>query len=130
SILTHYPQDSKWQLLKEPLTLEEFNNSQFVKPIWFMIGFTEVPRLMADKEYYYFTFQDIPNNKWTVGLQLSIDNINFSGISDIEVIEQDNLIYFRFSKTQVPEIAFFKVKMAKIENLENGYTKVEYDDVI
>ena len=25
SIITHYPEKSKWQLLKEPLTLEEFN---------------------------------------------------------------------------------------------------------
>jgi hypothetical protein len=130
SIITHYPENNKWQLLKEPLSLKEFNESKFIKPIWFIVGFTDVPKLMADKEYYYFTFQDIPDNKWTVGLQLSTDNINFSGISDIKVIEQDNLIYFRFGKSQVLETAFFKVKIAKFENLENGFTKVEYDDVI
>mgnify|MGYP000684047895 CR=1 FL=1 len=33
SIISHYPENSEWQLLKEPLSLEEFNNSKFIKPI-------------------------------------------------------------------------------------------------
>jgi hypothetical protein len=130
SIITHYPEDSKWQLLKDPLTLEEFNNSQFIKPIWFMIGFTEIPKLMADQEFYYFTFQDIPDNKWSVSLKMSTDNINFEPISDIEVIDQDGLTYFRFGKTQVPKNAYFKVKIAKFEYLEDEYIMTEHQDVI
>ncbi|QCE41943.1 transglutaminase domain-containing protein [Psychroserpens sp. NJDZ02] len=130
SIITHYPEDSKWQLLKEPLTLAEFNKSQFVKPNWFMIGFTDTPKLMSDQEFYYFSFQDIPDNKWSVGLQLSSDNINFDGISDIKVIEQDGLIYFRFSKTQIPKTAFFKVNLVKFGYVGNEYMKTEHKDVI
>jgi len=130
SILTHYPEDSKWQLLKEPLTLEEFNNSQFVKPIWFMIGFTEVPKLMADKDFYYFTFQELPNNKWSVSLKMSTDNLNFEPINDIEVIDQDGRTYFRFEKAQVPKTAYFKVKVVKFENDGDQYFKTEHEDVI
>ncbi|QCE39917.1 transglutaminase domain-containing protein [Psychroserpens sp. NJDZ02] len=130
SIITHYPEDSKWQLLKEPLNLEEFNKSQFVKPFWFMIGFTETPKLMSDQEFYYFTFQNIPENKWSVGLQLSSDNINFNGMSDIKLIEQDGLIYFRFSKDKIPKTAFFKVNLVKFEYVGNDYMKTEHKDVI
>ncbi|WOD43854.1 transglutaminase domain-containing protein [Hwangdonia lutea] len=130
SIITHFPEDSKWQLLKRPLSLEEFNNSQFVKPIWFKVGFTEIPKLMADHEYYYFKYQNIPNNKWLIGLQFSTDNIDFKAISDIKVIEEGGFTYFRFGKAQIPETTFFKVKIAKFENLNDGFSKVEYDDVI
>ncbi|WAC03729.1 hypothetical protein N7U66_10035 [Lacinutrix neustonica] len=129
-IITHYPEDSKWQLLKEPLTLSEFNNSQFIKPIWFMIGFTEVPKLMADPHFYYFTFQDLPNNKWSVGLIMSTDNLNFEPINDMEVIDQDGRTYFRFRKAQVPKTAYFKVKMVKFEKDGDQYFKTEHDDVI
>jgi hypothetical protein len=130
SIITHYPEESKWQLLKEPLTLEEFNKSQFVKPTWFMIGFTEVPKLMADKEFYYFTFEDLPNNKWSVSLKMSTDNLNFEPISDIEVIEQDGRTYFRLGKARVPKTAYFKVKVVKFENDGDQYFKTEHEDVI
>ncbi len=130
SIITHFPEDSKWQLLKEPLTLEDFNKSQFVKPIWFMTGFTEIPKLMADQNYYYFTFQDIPNNKWSASLKMSIDNINFNLISNIKIIDQDGLIYFRFGKTQVPKTAYFKVNLVKFEYVGNEYMQTEHEDVI
>jgi len=130
SILTHYPEDRKWQLLEQPLTLEEFNNSQFIKPIWFMVGFTEVPKLMIDKEYYYFTFQDLPNNKWSVSLKMSTDNLDFEAIYGIKVIDQDGRKYFRFGKTEVPGTAFFKVKIAKFENVGDQLYKTEYDNVI
>ena len=130
SIITHYPTDNKWQLLKEPLTLEEFNKSQFIKPIWFKIGFTEVPKLMTDKEFYYFAFQDLPNNEWSVSLKMSVDNLNFEPISDIKVIDQDGITYFRFGKAQVPNTAYFKVKIVKFENDGDQLYKTEHKDVI
>ncbi|MBC3757551.1 hypothetical protein H7U19_04000 [Hyunsoonleella sp. SJ7] len=130
SIITHFPEESRWQLLKKPLTLKEFNKSQFVKPIWFMIGFTEIPKLMFDQESYYFVFEKIPKNKWTVGLNFSSDNINFKPIYNIEVIDQDSFIYFKFDKDQISNPAFFKVKIAKFEYFDNEYMKTEYDHVM
>jgi len=130
SIITHFPEDSNWQLLKEPLSLEEFNKSQFIKPIWFMIGFTEVPKLMADNDFYYYTFQNLPNNKWSVSLKMSTDNLNFEPINNIEVINQDGTIYFRFRKEQVPKTAYFKVKIVKFENQGDQLYKTEHDNVI
>lgn len=129
-IITHYPEDIKWQLLKEPLSLEKFNNSPFVKPIWFMIGFTEVPKLMFDEDFYYFTFQNLPNNKWSVGLKLSIDNSNFEPINNIELIEQNGKTYYRFGKAQVPKTAYFKVKVVKFENDGDSIYTTEHEDVI
>ena len=130
SIITHFPEDNKWQLLKEPLSLEQFNTSQFVDPVWFIVGFTDAPKLIADEKYYYFTFQDIPDNKWSVGLQFSADNVNFEDINNVKVIEKDDLIYFRFKRAQIPEKTFFKVGLVKFEYVGNEYTKYEYKDII
>lgn len=129
-IITHYPEAQEWQLLEEPLTLQEFNNSQFIKPIWFMIGFTAAPKLMKDQEFYYFTFEDLLNNHWSVGLSISKDNINFEPINDIVVINQDGSTYFRFGSIQVPKTAYFKVNIAKFENVDGQLRKTIYDDVI
>lgn len=95
-----------------------------------MIGFTEVPKLMADKDFYYFTFQDLPNNEWSVGLNMSSDNLNFKPINDIKIIDQDGIIYFRFEKTQIPKKAYFKVKLVKFKNDGDQYFKTEFEDVI
>lgn len=128
SIITHYPEKSEWQLLKNPLSLDEFNNSKFIKPIWFFVGFPDIPKMKADQDYYYFVFQNNPNSKWNVGLQYSSDNINFNPIENIEPIVQDGYTYYRFEKTQITEKAFFKVKIMKLG--ENQFLSYEYEDVI
>ena len=130
AIITHYPEDDRWQLLNEPLTLTEFNNSKFVKPIWFFVGFSDIPRLMADNDYYYFVFKNNPNNNWSVGLKFSTDNYKFNPIPDIESIVQDGYTYYKFDKQQIPKKAFFKVKIAEFQMMENQYSKIEYNDVI
>lgn len=38
-IITHYPEDSNWQLLEKPLTLEEFNNSKYKSQCGFILDF-------------------------------------------------------------------------------------------
>lgn len=130
AIITHFPEDDKWQLLDQPLTLAEFNNSKFVKPIWFFVGFSDIPKLMADNDHYYFVFKNNPNNDWTVGLQFSADNYSFNPIPGIESIVQDGYTYFKFDKEQIPKTAFFKVKIAEFQMTDNEYSKIEYNDVI
>jgi len=127
-IISHYPKDSNWQILEKPLSLEEFNNSKFVKQIWFFSGFPDIPKLKADQDYYYFVFQNNPNSRWSVGLRYSSDNINFKPIEDIVPIVQDGYTYYRFDKTQIAEKAFFKVKIMKLG--ENQFSSYEYRDVI
>ncbi len=65
-ILVHYPEGSKWQLLKEPLTLEDFNNSQFVKPIWFMIGF-DIKAILDNTSVHDSYTGTVNNNIWRRG---------------------------------------------------------------
>jgi transglutaminase/protease-like cytokinesis protein 3 len=132
AIISHYPEDNKWQLLKEPLTLEQFNNSKFVKPIWFFAGFLDIPKLMEDEEYYYFVFKENPNSKWSVSLLYSSDNINFEPISGIDVIIQDGYINYRFNKTLISDRAFFKVNISEMKQDKNQYstTWTAYEDVI
>ena len=126
SIITHYPEKSEWQLLENPLTLEKFNNSKFIQPTWFFVGFSGIPKLMSDKDYYYFVFKSNPSPEWNVGLKFSSDNLNFNPIENITTINQDGNTYLKFSKEQMPELIYFKVNLLKTEN--NYWMR--YDDVI
>ncbi len=128
-IITHYPEKSKWQLLQKPLTLEEFNNSKYVKPVWFHLGFDEAPKLMADEKYYYFVYKD-PDNDWSVNLQYSSDNINFNFIRDIKPTEQNGMVYYRFDKKQITKEAFFKVGLTLLIQKNNEYSTINHTDVI
>lgn len=130
AIISHYPENSKWQLLKDPLSLEEFNKSKFVQPIWFFVGFLDIPKLMSDKDYYYFVFQTNPNKSWSVGLQYSSDNLNFKPLKRIDPIVQDGYTYYRFDKDEIPEKAFMKVNISKFKSEGGQYSSVEYEDVI
>ena len=118
-ILTHYPEQDKWQLLENPLTLEEFNNSKYVKPVWFHLGFDEVPKLMADKEYYYFVYKE-PDNDWSVNLQYSSENINFDYIKGMEAISisQAGMMYYRFEKDQITQ------KHSTSSQGQHNYTRI------
>jgi transglutaminase/protease-like cytokinesis protein 3 len=128
-IITHYPEKDEWQLLDKPLNLKEFNNSKFIKPVWFHLGFEEVPKLMIDEEYYYFVFKK-PKNDWNVNLQYSLDNINFEYIKGIEPIAQDGMMYYRFKKEQINQKAFYKVGLTLLIEEENGYSTLEHKNVI
>ncbi|WP_175454828.1 transglutaminase domain-containing protein [Lutibacter oricola] len=128
AIITHYPSETKWQLLEKPLTLEEYNKSKFIKPIWFKVGYSDNPNLKRDNKYYYFVFKNNPNKEWIVNLSYSGDNKNFKKIKGLQKIEQDGYTYLRFYKSLIPKKAFFKVNLYK----SNNETSVDlaYKDVI
>lgn len=115
AINTHYPENDKWQLLEKPLTLEEFNNSKFVKPIWFFVGFSDVPKLKADKDYFYLVFTTNPEKKWLIELKISSDNHSFKKIEDTITFEQDGLTYIRFDKKDIPKKAFYKINLKQFD---------------
>jgi hypothetical protein len=111
AILTHFPEEEKWQLLDKPLSLDAFNNSKYVNKIWFLVGFSDVPRLKSDGDYFYFVFKSNPNPDWHVNLFYSQDNLNFKEITDVSFIKQDGMTYGRFFKKQVFGSRFFKVNI-------------------
>lgn len=114
SIITHYPEDSKWQLLEKPLTLEEFNDSKFIKPIWFLWGFTDNPKLKQDENYYYFVYHSNPNKDMVIKLEYSLDNYDYKPILNTKTIIQDGFTYIRFEKQQIEGGIFFKVNILKV----------------
>ena len=128
-IITHYPEESKWQLLEKPLSLEEFNNSKYIRPVWFHLGFSEAPKLLADDTYYYFAFKDVETD-WSVNLQYSSDNINFDYINEIEPISQDGMTYYRFRKEKIADKAYFKVGLELLIENDDSYFKSNHTDVI
>ena len=123
AIITHYPEKSRWQLLDKPLSLSEFNNSKFIKAIWFKAGFSDVPKLKKDNQYYYFVFK--ANKEWSVDLLFSIDNENFNNIKSIKKIDQAGFTYLRFNKSHIPKKSFFKVNIK-----EKEYGLTYYNDVV
>jgi transglutaminase/protease-like cytokinesis protein 3 len=115
-INTHYPENSKWQLLKKPLSLEEFNNSKFVKLTWFFSGFSDIPKLKKDNNYYYFMYKTNTRNKnLSVKLEISNDNLNFKPIKNTFVIDQDGITYVRFEKKGIPKKGFYKVNLHEFD---------------
>ncbi len=111
AIITHFPEEKRWQLLEKPLTLEEFNKSKFIKPFWFQIGFTDIPVLKEDKEYYYLVYKSNADKGWSINLMYGTDNINYNFIHDTVKIEQDGFTYVRFKKKDIPKKAFYKMDL-------------------
>lgn len=129
AILTHYPSDQTWQLLEKPLSLEEFNESKFVNQLWFFAGFTDIPKLMEDQDYYYFIFTTNPDENWLVSLYYSSDNMSFNPIKDILPINQDGSTYYRFSKKPIQKKAYFKVNLIHLNSGED-YSYSLHKDII
>lgn len=128
-IATHYPLEAKWQLLDEPLDLDSFNRSIFVSPIWYHLGFEEIPQLKADANYYYLIFKDIETD-WQVNLTHSSDNIEFKYLIGMETFKQDGINIYRFEKSQIAEQAFFKIELTSSIETESGFYIRKHPDVI
>ncbi|PCI11957.1 MAG: hypothetical protein COB73_00480 [Flavobacteriaceae bacterium] len=127
SILSHFPEENKWQLLEKTLTLDEFNNSKFINPVWFFKGFSDIPKLKEDADNYYFVYRINPNN-WSVNLMYSSDNLSFSDIDDLIKVDQDGYTYLMFPKAQMPEKIYFKVNLIKY--YEDTFRGATIKDVI
>lgn len=126
AILTHFPENSKWQLLEKPMTLEEFNNSIFINAIWFKIGFKEIPKVLKDEKYYYFVYKT-DKNELDVNIDISYDNKKFENLTKVVKIKQEGLNYLRFEKEIVKKLLYLKINIIKID--EDEFT-IQYDDVI
>lgn len=127
-IITHFPQEKKWQLLEKPLSLEDFNKSKFIKPVWFKVGYNDNPSIQQDNKYYYFIFRNNPNQNWLVEFLYSSDNYNFKKIPELKKIIQDGYTFLRFKKSRISEKAFFKVNLYELAG-EVNYV-LRYEDVI
>lgn len=125
AIITHYPSENKWQLLEKPMSLEEFNNSQYIDPLYFLTGFTEKPSLKQDEKFYYFVYKNNPNRNWLVRLGFGTDSINYEPVPGIDVIEQDGYTYYRFDKKHISEKAAFKVDLNNFNEKEQTFTLYE-----
>jgi len=126
AIITHYPEVSKWQLLENPLTLQEFNESKYIKPIWYLSGFSDNPKFKQEKNHYYFVFRNNPNENWKVSLLFSVDNNKFKSIKKMKSIVQDGYTYFIFERRQLKQKVFFKVNLREYDK-NVGYTRTYYD---
>lgn len=124
AINTHFPENSKWQLLEKPVTLEEFNKSKFIKLSWFFIGFSDIPKLKEDNKYYYLVYNsNNVNNNINVKLEISINNYEYLPIENSTRIDQDGITYIRFEKKNIPKKAYYKMHL-----YQNGYPY--YDNVM
>jgi Transglutaminase-like superfamily len=128
AIITHFPEKNIWQLLEKPLSLEEFNKSKFINPIWFKVGFSDIPKVKMDSQYYYFVFRSNPNKEWMVNLLYSVDNKEFHKLRELNKIVQEDYTILRFYKSIIPKKTYFKVNLYKLIG-EVDYS-LWYSDVI
>jgi len=110
AIITHYPEDKKWQLLEKPLSLKEFNESKFVNPIWYKVGYVDIPSLKQDSNYYYLVHQKNKDKKWKTKILYSVDNKTFHPLKSDRILQKD-LIIHRFYKSIIPKKTFFKINI-------------------
>ncbi|SEM31578.1 Transglutaminase-like domain-containing protein [Maribacter orientalis] len=128
AIITHFPSEEKWQLLEKPLSLDEFNSSQYIDPLYFLTGFTEKPSLKQDENFYYFVYKNNPNRNWLVRLGYGTDSINYEPVPSIQVINQDGYTYYKFDKKHIPQKAAFKVDLNDFN--EEKQTIALYENII
>lgn len=118
AIYTHFPQNSRWQLLKNPKSLGEFNSSKFVKPLWFASGFSDVPQFGKLKNYYYLTYKtNAKHNDFSIKLEISSDNLKYKPVKSVINTAQNGYAYVMFAKEQIPEKVFCKIHLYKADNL-------------
>jgi len=126
-ILSHYPDDDEWQLMKNPITLKEFNEKPYVDSFYFYTGFEELPKFTKDEDYYYIEFPKIANNNWLTKLTYdSENNINESVFPEYE--EKDNSKLFKLKKDKIPKNAILNVVISHFD--WEKQSKTEYNDII
>jgi transglutaminase/protease-like cytokinesis protein 3 len=126
-ILSHYPEDNEWQLMKNPITIKEFNKQPYVHSLYFDVGFGKLPQLTKDEDYYYIEFPKIANNNWLIKLTYNSENrINESVFPEYE--EKDNSYLLKFKKKGIPKKAILNVVVTYFD--WEKQTKSEYNDII
>ena len=103
-IYTHFPEDSKWQLLKNPITKEEFINQININSKFFTFHFTDINFKKSHFEVNNIEsikiFYDVKNSNDII--DLSID-VNF--LKDNEYISEENCYYITKNEK------YFEVKL-------------------
>jgi len=126
-ILSHYPEESKWQLLEKEVSIENFNKQPYVHSFYFDTGFGELPKLTNDNEYYYIEFPKNASNNWLTKLTYtSAKTENESIFPDYEEREESNV--FRFRKSDIPPKSVLNVVVTYFDWEKS--TKAEYNDII
>lgn len=130
AINSHFPREEKWQLLEEPMTISEFKNSNYVNPTWFYVGYTDVPKITSDNNYYYFSFRSHPNSKMSVNLSHSSDNETFKQLAGITPIKQDGITSYRINKSAISKHTYLKVNVSELKLENNNFLRKTYQNVI
>ena len=126
-ILSHYPEEEKWQLLTKPVSINHFNKQPYVHSLYFNTGFGELPKLTADTEYYYIEFPKNESKNWLTKLTYDSGSIiNESIFPEYEKRLNTNL--FKFKKNQLPKKSTLNVVVSYFDWKKQ--TKAEYKDVI
>lgn len=126
-ILSHYPEDNKWQLMENSITINEFNEQPYVNSFYFDIGYGNLPKLSNDEEYYYIEFPKNLNKNWLTKLTYDYKNkINESIFPKYE--QNENSDIFKFKKDKLPEHSVLNVVVTYFD--WEKQTKSEYNDII
>ena len=119
-IFSHFPKEQKWQLLKSPITKDEFVKRVYIKDIFFkyFIGCSEINSLINTKNEYTFRFYKKESN-----IPFEID-VDIEPISETEITEQKKYIDIKCNFDENSEY-LMTVKIKEDEE-EDSSQKVEF----
>jgi len=126
-ILSHYPEEGRWQLMFEPISIANFNEQPYVHSFYFDTGFEDLPKLTNDNEYYYIEFPKNASNNWHTKLTYSSGGIENESISP-EYQKKENSNVFKFKKKGLPKNSTLNVVVTYFD--WDKQTRTEYNDII
>ena len=125
-ILTHFPNDSKWQLMKNLITKDEFKNSPFLDNFYFEKGFRELPKINSDNKFIYIYIKKNPNKNWLVSFKFENENGVFERLICKLKENKDYKIYYT-EKNNIPKKTIIRLDLTDFN--EDKQTLLKYENI-
>ena len=129
-IYTHFPEEPKWQLLKNPITKEEFINQIYINSKFFTFHFTDI-----NFKKSHFEVNNIENIKIFYDIKNTNDIINLTievyFLKDNEYISEENCYYItKNEKYYEVKLIFNKMGSYKVCLYGKNQYMDDYDSMI
>ncbi|MFD2907399.1 transglutaminase domain-containing protein [Flavobacterium ardleyense] len=124
-ILSHFPDKKEWQLIENPISIDEFNKQPYVNSMFFETGFEALPKLTSDNNYYYFEIPKNKNKNWLIKLTFSDEEFKNESVFP-EYFEKEKTKIYKFKKEIIKPKSILSVTLSKFSK----YSMEEFSDII
>uniref|UniRef100_UPI004049A9BA transglutaminase domain-containing protein n=1 Tax=Flavobacterium sp. TaxID=239 RepID=UPI004049A9BA len=124
-ILSHFPDKKEWQLIENPISIDDFNKQPYVDSMFFETGFEALPKLTSDNNYYYFAIPKNKNKNWLIKLTFSNEEFINESVFP-EYFENEKTKIYKFKKEIIKPKSLLSVTISKFSP---GFIE-EFSDII